>query len=85
MSDHITCSCVPTWPALTRPEVQTLQLIAKGCTYAECADLLEVALDTIKGRMKRINRKLGAINAPHAVAIGIGMKLIFAEEAGVYK
>jgi DNA-binding CsgD family transcriptional regulator len=74
------CSCVPTWPPLTRPEVLTLQQIARGMSYSDVAKQQGVAMDTIKGRMKRIYRKLGAANAPHAVSIGIGMKLIFAEQ-----
>lgn len=54
---------------LTQREKEVLQLIIKGATNIEIARHLFVSEDTVKSRVKRILRKLGASNRGQAVAI----------------
>jgi DNA-binding NarL/FixJ family response regulator len=43
---------------LTPREVEVLAMIAKGMTYEECADLLEITLGTVQSHVKNLYRKL---------------------------
>ncbi|MEU6990331.1 LuxR C-terminal-related transcriptional regulator [Streptomyces sp. NPDC046465] len=56
-----------TAPNLTTRELEVLQLIANGFTYAEIGEHLSVGIDGAKGSASRLMVRLGALNAPHAV------------------
>ncbi len=64
--------------ALTRAEVDVLQLIAAGNANKQIADRLSVTEDTIKGRVKNILAKLGAADRTHAAIIGLRRGIIIA-------
>ena len=57
--------------ALTRAEIEVLQLIAAGNANKQVADRLSITEDTVKGRIKSILAKLGASDRTHAVTIGL--------------
>jgi DNA-binding NarL/FixJ family response regulator len=57
--------------ALTRREIEVLQLIASGNPNKLVADKLSVSEDTIKMHVKNILSKLGANDRTHAVTIAL--------------
>lgn len=61
---------------LSDGEVELLGLIAAGGTKDEIARHLGMAPSTVSNHVSRIYRALGARNAPHAVALGHGYRVI---------
>lgn len=61
---------------LTKREIEILTLISKGKKYSEVAEILGIAVGTVKFHMGRVNCKLGAKNAPHAIKLVIELNLI---------
>jgi DNA-binding NarL/FixJ family response regulator len=57
--------------ALTPAEIDVLRLIAAGHANKQIADILSVAEETIKGRVKSILSKLNANDRTHAATIGL--------------
>ena len=57
--------------ALTPGEISVLHLIAEGNANKQIADLLSIAEETVKGRVKNILSKLGANDRTHAAMIGL--------------
>jgi DNA-binding CsgD family transcriptional regulator/GAF domain-containing protein len=53
---------------LTRRELEVLELMASGASNAEIAQLLTIAVGTVKSHVKHILRKLRAANRAEAVA-----------------
>jgi len=62
--------------ALTRAEIDVLQLIAAGNANKQIADLLSVTEETVKGRVRNILSKLGANDRTHAAMIGLKRGII---------
>jgi DNA-binding NarL/FixJ family response regulator len=62
--------------ALTPAEIDVLRLIAAGNANKQIADMLSVAEDTIKGRVKSILSKLNANDRTHAATIGLKRGII---------
>ena len=62
--------------ALTKAEVDVLQLIAGGNANKQIGDQLSVTEETVKGRVKNILSKLGANDRTHAVTIGVKRGII---------
>ncbi|MFB7707943.1 LuxR C-terminal-related transcriptional regulator [Streptomyces sp. NPDC056105] len=56
---------------LTAREVEVLRLIAAGFTYEEIAEQLDIGIGGAKGTSSRMMMRLGALNAPHAVLLGV--------------
>jgi len=56
-----------TGPVLTKREQEVLQLIAKGLTYSEVSDLLNVSINTLRVHMKNLFRKLAVHSRSEAV------------------
>ncbi|MGW8679601.1 LuxR C-terminal-related transcriptional regulator [Streptomyces sp. NPDC055817] len=56
---------------LTPREVEVLRLIANGFTYEEMAEHLSIGVGGAKGAASRMMLRLGALNAPHAVLLGV--------------
>lgn len=56
---------------LDADETDTLARIARGHEYADIAIGVYGGLKTVKARLRRAYRKLGAHNSPHAVALAI--------------
>jgi DNA-binding NarL/FixJ family response regulator len=62
--------------ALTAAEIDVLRLIAAGNANKQIADMLSVAEDTVKGRVKSILSKLNASDRTHAATIGLKRGII---------
>src|SRR5262249_47589219 len=62
--------------ALTRAEIEVLQLIAGGNANKQIADQLSITEDTVKSRVKNILSKLDANDRTHAAMIGIKRGII---------
>jgi len=62
--------------ALTKAEIDVLQLIAAGNANKQIADQLGITEDTVKGRVKNILSKLDANDRTHAAMIGIKRGII---------
>ena len=62
--------------ALTKAEIEVLQLIATGNANKQIADRLSITEDTVKGRVKNILSKLDASDRTHAAMIGIKRGII---------
>ena len=54
--------------SLTTREIEVLQFLAAGLSYAEVADNMFLSLNTIKWYVKKIYRKLGVNRRTHAIA-----------------
>ncbi|MFI7072086.1 response regulator transcription factor [Micromonospora sediminicola] len=84
MSTQLTQVAADTTSAATRPyrtwtpaaEHYLLALIAEGHTAAQIARRLGTSLRAVAAQKERIFRRIGAVNAPHAVAIAIRTRLI---------
>ncbi len=61
---------------LSDAELETLRDIASGLSHREIAELRDIAVDTVKKRLERVRRVLGARNATHAVSIATKRGLI---------
>jgi DNA-binding NarL/FixJ family response regulator len=62
--------------ALTPSEIDVLRLIAAGNANKQIADILSVAEETVKGRVKSILSKLNANDRTHAATIGLKRGII---------
>jgi len=61
---------------LSPREAQTLELVAQGYSAAEIAGRLHLASRTVERYLQGAYNKLGARNAPNAVAIALSRQLI---------
>nr|ACF06195.1 PanR [Pantoea sp. CWB304] len=61
---------------LTSRENDVLYLASQGKTYSEIACSLKVKEVTVKFHMANVVKKLGVMNAKHAINLGIELKLI---------
>ena len=55
---------------LSKRELEVLQFIAKGCSYASCADVMNISLNTVQTHIRNMYRKLDVSNQRQAIAIG---------------
>ncbi|MFN8642408.1 MAG: response regulator transcription factor [Candidatus Binatia bacterium] len=62
--------------ALTGEELDVLRLAAQGRNNEQIAERLGTSVETIKHRLRRVFRKLGASDRAHAVAIALTQKLL---------
>lgn len=61
---------------LTNREAAVLQLIARGCTYAQAAERLGISLHTVASHVKSAYRKLGVRSGAAAVMRAVELQLI---------
>lgn len=61
---------------LTGEELDVLRLAAQGCNNEQIAERLGASVETVKHRLRRAFRKLGASDRAHAVAIALTHKLL---------
>ena len=61
---------------LTPRERQVLGLIAEGLTQAQIGQTLHIRMPTVKTHVERLLPKIGASNAPNAVAIVLRSRII---------
>jgi DNA-binding NarL/FixJ family response regulator len=62
--------------ALTKTEIEVLQLIAAGYANKQIAYQLSITDETVKGRVRNILSKLGANDRTHAAVIGLKRGII---------
>jgi len=63
-------------PHLTPTEAHIVIGLARGMSYAEIAQCLNVTHGTVQSMRKRAARRLGATNSTHLVALAIARRLI---------
>lgn len=56
---------------LSKRELETLCLLAKGLSNRQIAERLGISLPTVAMHLQGARRKLGATTREHAVAIGV--------------
>ena len=61
---------------LTPRETEILDLASYGYTQQQVADILGIGRETVRMFEGTMRRKIGAINRPHAVAIGLRRGII---------
>jgi DNA-binding CsgD family transcriptional regulator len=61
---------------LSRRELETLTWAAKGKTYSETAQILDVSFATIHNHINSLKLKMNAVNITHAVARGYEMGIL---------
>lgn len=52
---------------LSSRELELLQFIAKGCSYATCADVMNISLSTVQTHIRNMYRKLEVCNQRQAI------------------
>ena len=52
---------------LSARELELLQFIAKGCSYATCADVMNISLSTVQTHIRNMYRKLEVSNQRQAI------------------
>lgn len=62
--------------ALSPREAEILYWCTQGKTYAEVADMLELAVSTIKFHMGKIVKKMGVKNAKHAISLAVEVNIM---------
>ena len=60
---------------LTPRELEVIQLVATGCTYAQAAERLGVSLNTVCTHVKNAYRKLGVRSGAAAVMRAVELRL----------
>jgi DNA-binding NarL/FixJ family response regulator len=53
---------------LSKRELELLQFIAKGCSYASCADVMNISLSTVQTHIRNMYRKLEVSNQRQAIS-----------------
>jgi len=61
---------------LTPRETDVLRLIARGCTYEQVADRLDISLHTVTSHIKNAYRKLGVRSGAAAVMRAVELQLL---------
>lgn len=74
---HRAIENVGPYAGLTGPELETLRDLADGLTHSEIAELRNISAATVKKRIERARRALGAKSAIQAVSIATKRGLIF--------
>ncbi|WP_231632623.1 helix-turn-helix domain-containing protein [Gordonia sp. HS-NH1] len=54
---------------LTSRETEVMRLIAQGLSNAEIADRLFIGIETVKSHVKKVLRKIGAVNRSEAISL----------------
>ena len=67
---------VPGRGTLTTREIEVLQQLARGCTYAQAAEALSLSAHTVAAHVKNMYRKLAVRSAGAAVMRAIELRII---------
>ena len=70
---------------LTERETEILEGVAEGETAVQTGRRLYLSSETVQGYRKRVIAKLGARNAPHAVAVAIRRGLLPLSPSGMHR
>lgn len=63
-------------PEMSQRQLEILNLIAKGFSNREIADILGVSLETVKDHIKKILLRMGATSRTEAASIAVNMQLV---------
>lgn len=55
--------------SLTKRETEVMRLIAQGLSNAEIAERLFIGVETVKSHVKKVLRKIGAVNRSEAISL----------------
>lgn len=78
MSDEIRLSIkdMKSTPEMSQRQLEILNLVAKGFSNREIADIAGVSLETVKDHVKKILLKMGASSRTEAAALAVNMNLV---------
>lgn len=78
MSDEIRHSItdMKSTPEMSQRQLEILNLVAKGFSNREIADIAGVSLETVKDHVKKILLKMGAGSRTEAAALAVNMNLV---------
>ena len=78
MSDEIRHSItdMKSTPEMSQRQLEILNLVAKGFSNREIADIAGVSLETVKDHIKKILLKMGAGSRTEAAALAVNMNLV---------
>ena len=78
MSDEIRLSIkdMKSTPEMSQRQLEILNLVAKGFSNREIADIAGVSLETVKDHVKKILLKMGAGSRTEAAALAVNMNLV---------
>ena len=63
-------------PEMSQRQIEILNLIAKGFSNKEIADILGVSLETVKDHIKKILVKMGASSRTEAASLAVNLQLV---------
>ena len=63
-------------PEMSQRQLEILNLVAKGFSNKEIADILGVSLETIKDHVKKILLKMGATSRTEAASLAVNLQLV---------
>ena len=78
MSDEIRLSIkdMKSTPEMSQRQLEILNLVAKGFSNREIADIAGVSLETVKDHVKKILLKMGAASRTEAASLAVNLQLI---------
>lgn len=63
-------------PEMSQRQLEILNLVAKGFSNKEIADILGVSLETVKDHLKKILLKMGAGSRTEAASLAVNLQLV---------
>ena len=63
-------------PEMSQRQLEILNLVAKGFSNKEIADILGVSLETVKDHLKKILLKMGASSRTEAASLAVNLQLV---------
>ena len=63
-------------PEMSQRQLEILNLVAKGFSNKEIADILGVSLETVKDHIKKILVKMGASSRTEAASLAVNLQLV---------
>lgn len=63
-------------PEMSQRQLEILNLVAKGFSNKEIADILGVSLETVKDHIKKILLKMGAASRTEAASLAVNLQLV---------
>lgn len=78
VSDEIrnTIADMKSAPEMSQRQLEILNLVAKGFSNKEIADILGVTLETVKDHVKKILLKMGAASRTEAASLAVNMQMV---------
>lgn len=71
-----TISSMPDIPELSSRQLEILNLIAKGFSNKEIADIAGVSIETVKDHIKKILLRMGASSRTEAASLAVNLNLV---------